>query len=123
MLSKLTYMDTPITYTAEQIEAIGGTTWRSRRGVVRVYLNNWPKLIGFDIERYGTGNIKGAMLDGHEISNGKAGRLLVARVYWEGGTIRTDLAQVANSIGVAVPGAALVETLLAEIARRVTEVG
>lgn len=114
---------TTATYTAEQIEAIGGNRWTSRTGTVRVYLNNWPALVGFEISRYKTGNINGATLAGQDISNGKAGQLSTAKVYWEDGVIFTNLDALADQIRVAVPGTQLVETLKSEIARLVAEKG
>lgn len=67
------------TYTAEQITAIGGNEW-IKGGKHRVYINQdvWSKLIGLDIQRYKSGNISSATLDGVLISNSEAKRILGA---------------------------------------------
>jgi len=107
-------------YTAEQIEAIGGNRWtHPRTGEIRVYLNEWPALVGLEISHYGTGNISGATLNGRPISNRRAGQLAAARVYWANGTIVTDLRAVADNAR--QDGAALEADLAANIAARVAE--
>jgi len=70
--------------TAEHLEAIGGRRW-TKNGHDRVYFNNWPELIGLEINRYRTGNISCAFLDGEQISNRQAGLLLnmINKVYWD----------------------------------------
>lgn len=70
--------------TAENLEAIGGRRW-TKNGHDRVYFNNWPELIGLEINRYRTGNISCAFLDGEQISNRQAGLLLnmINKVYWD----------------------------------------
>lgn len=70
--------------TAENLEAIGGRRW-TKHGHDRVYFNNWPELIGLEINRYKTGNISSAVLDGELISNRQAGLLLnmINKVYWD----------------------------------------
>lgn len=80
------------TYTAEQIEAIGGKPWQVEGGMPRVYLNaeTWAPMIDFEIDRYKTGNIQRATLAGEKISNAKANALLRAKVYWENGLIWID---------------------------------
>ena len=105
-------------YTAEQIEAIGGTRWTGNRtGERRVYLNDWPALVGLDIERYKSGNVRSATLGGREISNRRAGQLAGVTVYWSNGQIMTDLGTVATDAR--LDGPALVSTLVAGIAARV----
>jgi hypothetical protein len=108
------------TYTAAQIIAIGGSDWTGRAGQRRVYLNEWPEMVGLDVGFYRTGNVSGASLNGEKISNGKASRLLCAKVWWEDGVIRTTLPAVQEDARVAGD---LVGALGAEIARRVAEVG
>ena len=105
-------------YTAEQIEAIGGTPWTSNRtGEQRVYLNDWPTLIGLDIERYKSGSVRSATLGGREISNRRVGQLAAVTVYWSNGQIMTDLGTVASDAR--LDGPALVAALVAGIAARV----
>jgi hypothetical protein len=113
----------PARYTAEQIEAIGGSRWTSRTGELRVYLNDWHPLIDLDIDRYGTGNVRSASLRGESLSNRRASSLATAKVYWRDGKIWTDLAALADRIGVGVGGSELVETLKSEIARLVSQEG
>lgn len=110
-------------YTAEQIEAIGGKRWTSRTGTVRIYLNDWPTLIDFEISTYGTGNISSASLRGEALSNTRAGKLSTAKVWWENGEIVTDLERVADYARLDVTGAGLVRALLDAIAARVAEEG
>ncbi|TDC02646.1 hypothetical protein E1091_00145 [Micromonospora fluostatini] len=73
-------------YTAEQVIEIGGREWE-KKGKYRVYLNDdiWPDLIGLKVERYNTGNICAAWLDGDRISNSRANDILlaIAKVYWD----------------------------------------
>lgn len=59
-------------------------------GEVRHYVNGWQELIGLEIERYGTGNIRWAFLNGEKISNTKARR--VGGKFWidESGNIHAD---------------------------------
>lgn len=75
---------TTATYTKKQIAAIGGNEWTSPRGEVRLYLNDWPALIGMEVERYGTGNISSAAIGGDRLSNSRARDILqvVESVYW-----------------------------------------
>lgn len=84
------------TFTAEQIQAIGGSPWHKDDGTLRVYLNDWVQFIGLEVSRYKSGNISSATLNGQPISNGKAARLLAAKVYWEGGTIHITRGSVAE---------------------------
>jgi transposase-like protein len=102
------------TYTKDQILAIGGNAWTPRTGQERVYLNNWHELIGLEVSRYNTGNICSATINGQRISNGKATRLLDAKVWWQNGkilvTANTDLAntwmsELADGIATAVAAA------------------
>lgn len=94
------------TYTAEQIEAIGGRRWAKTDGTLRVYINEdvWAALIGLRVERYRTGNISSAHLRGERISNSRAGRALTTtKVYWQDGKIWiTKDAELAADIRAAI---------------------
>lgn len=93
----MTTTSTTATYTAEQIEAIGGRRWE--RGTrVRVYLNDWTALLGIEVDRYGTGNLRSVAVDGEHLSNRKAAGLLSAKVWWENGRIVTDLHQACAGV-------------------------
>jgi len=113
------------TYTAEQIEKIGGRRW-TKAGHDRVYLNAdvWAPLIGLDVEFYGTGNVRGATLEGTDnISNTRTTALLSARVFWEDGQVKVaDLVATANRVRVGVTGELLADRLAMGIARQVAEV-
>lgn len=78
-----------MTYTAEQIEAIGGKRWSKRDNTLRVYLDEkiWAPLVGLEVDHYKSGNISYAQLNGQKISNRKAGMLLGIKVYWQDGLI------------------------------------
>lgn len=65
-------------------------TWSSRDGSrFRLYINDWAALIGLRIDRYNTGNISHATLNGDKISNSEAGRILAAgdKVWIENGEV------------------------------------
>jgi hypothetical protein len=73
------------TYTKEQILRIGGNAWtHPATDEERLYLNDWPTLIGLEISRYNTGNICCSTLDGEGISNARARDILgtVTKVWW-----------------------------------------
>lgn len=62
---------------SEQIEkmlAIGGQEW-IKGNYHRIYFNNLEELYGLTVERYGTGNISSAKLNGEEISNSRAKKI------------------------------------------------
>lgn len=80
-----------MSYTKDQMIAIGGKEWTKSDGTVRVYLNRIDNLIGLHVERYKSGNICYAELLGEKISNRKATILLSSKVYWENGEIYTDI--------------------------------
>src|SRR5512136_1768988 len=80
-----------MSYTKEQMIAIGGKEWTKSDGTVRVYLNHVDNLIGMDVERYKSGNVRHAEILGEKISNRRATTLLAAKVYWENGEIHTDI--------------------------------
>lgn len=47
-----------------------------RNGEVRYYINGfWYDMLGLELQRYNTGNISYASIDGEKIANGRAGRL------------------------------------------------
>jgi hypothetical protein len=62
--------------------AIGGKPWQPKQGPTRIYLNDWAPLAGLQVDRYKSGNIKWATLDGEKISNARAARLLQGKVYF-----------------------------------------
>jgi len=100
-----------MTYTAEQIEAIGGKSWTSPdQKVTRVYLRGaaLAKLIGLEIDYYKTGNISFAALRGEKISNAEAKRLADSAVFWQDGILS---AQTASR-----DGDALVDAVIAALA-------
>jgi DNA-binding transcriptional regulator YiaG len=71
------------TYTANQLVTAGYTTWaKPGSDETRVYINDWAKMAGLLSDRYKTGNIREATLNGQHISNTRAGRVLAAKVYW-----------------------------------------
>ncbi|MBV2364244.1 helix-turn-helix domain-containing protein [Streptomonospora nanhaiensis] len=74
-------------YTLENMLAIGGNRWQ-RGDKDRVYFNNIEELLGLDIDRYNTGNISYAAVDGHPVSNSEARRILAAvdKVYFDNTT-------------------------------------
>lgn len=76
-----------MTYTAEQIERIGGNRWTGHRGQLRIYLNDWHTIAGLELHHYKTGNIAGAYLNGERISNAKGGRLASGKVWWADGKV------------------------------------
>jgi hypothetical protein len=80
-----------MSYTKDQMIAIGGKEWTKSDGTVRVYLNRIDNLIGLHIERYKSGNICYAELLGEKISNRKAAQIMASKVYWENGEIYTDV--------------------------------
>jgi len=64
-----------IVYTVENMIAIGGSEWE-RHGKHRVYLNNWADLLGLEVGRYKSGNIRWATYKGKSISNSQAYKIL-----------------------------------------------
>lgn len=67
---------------ATLINEFGGNLWEGGEHR-RVYLNNALELAGLEVNRYGTGNISSARIDGKKISNAKAGELAGLNVYWD----------------------------------------
>jgi len=70
--------------TVETLVAIGGNRW-TKGNYDRVYFNGWAKFIGLEIDRYKSGNIWAASLNGETISNSEARRILgaITAVYWD----------------------------------------
>lgn len=58
----------------EALKKIGSEWQKGDRH--RIYFNDLATLAGLDIDRYGTGNISGATLDGRTISNSEAKRIV-----------------------------------------------
>lgn len=66
-------------YTIEQLKQVGGTEWKSSDGKMhRVYFNLEAliDLYGLKIERYNTGNISAAWLDGAKFANRRASEVV-----------------------------------------------
>ena len=86
-LSKKEPKKVAITYTVENMTAIGGNRWQ--RGTMdRVYFNNWAELAGIETDHYNTGNISWAAYQGEAISNSQARKLLgsIDKVYFDAAT-------------------------------------
>lgn len=65
------------------MDKIGSRWEHPKTGEVRYYVNDWYKYGGLELDYYNTGNISDAWLDGKEISNCEAKRLLadIRKVY------------------------------------------
>lgn len=74
----------PITFTTQNMVAIGGNRWQ-RGDKDRVYLNNWWDFAGLEIDTYKSGNISSATWQGEYISNNDAGKILgsISKVYFD----------------------------------------
>lgn len=70
--------------TAEKLEALGIDAWE-RGEMKRYYMNDaaFEAVFGLSIDRYKTGNICSAVLNGEGISNAKAGRLIGRGVFYD----------------------------------------
>jgi len=66
-----------VVYSIETMTAIGGRRWQ-KGGSDRVYLNSFATVPGLELDRYKSGNISYAALDGERISNAEGGRLATA---------------------------------------------
>ena len=104
-----------MSYTKDQMIAIGGKEWKKSDGTVRIYLNNADELIGLSVERYKSGNICYAELNGKTISNSKASMIMSAKTYWEDGEVYTTIDQRYVD--------ALVEGIDREISKRQANLG
>src|SRR5690606_4904672 len=107
------------TYTAEQIIAIGGREWTGHNGQRRIYLNNWHQLAGLEIERYKSGSIRFAAVDGEQISNTKAAKVAAAKVWFdmETGQLRHTIRRAAEEARVGELADVLISNLIAAIRR------
>lgn len=54
---------------------IGGSEWKKNE-MHRVYFNDFSERLGLHVDRYNTGNISGATLNGQHISNSEAKRII-----------------------------------------------
>jgi len=68
----------------------------SRGGTARLYVQNVADLIGLSVERYGTGNIANAALQGSKISNTAAREILAASVWISEADGRVHVERLAN---------------------------
>jgi hypothetical protein len=70
----------------ETLKANGGKEWTGGANH-RVYFDVKPEFFGWQIERYNTGKIKAASLNGSKIANGKATKaisdLVTAKFYYD----------------------------------------
>jgi hypothetical protein len=112
-------------YTRDQFEGIGGDFWAHlMKGHERVYLNDWEPMAGLEINRYKSGNICSALLDGELISNTRAGLLTTAQVYLDvkTGSIVSTVARTADDARLRnINGAMMEQRMLLAIARAVVE--
>ena len=70
----------------ETLENLGLQVWGKDIGKPRIYIESDEHLrlvFGLDIERYKTGNIKNASVNGSKISNGKAHKILSKKIYFD----------------------------------------
>jgi hypothetical protein len=107
--------------TTEEALAIGGSEWTSRDGKVhRVYLSICD-LMGVEVERYRSGNVSHAEMNGEDISNAEAMRIMGVKVFVAGGELVITGAESVRSFTAADVEAAVVARL-AEIKPDETEV-
>ncbi len=75
----------------EKAVALGAKPWSPNSGPVRYYFNDLEQYLGLEVQRYGTGNINHATLNGEKISNNYASKILIslarAKVWLCEGTI------------------------------------
>lgn len=63
--------------------SINSNEWKHpQTGETRHYINNWVELVGFEVQRYNTGNICHVTLDGAKISNALARDTFAAKVWY-----------------------------------------
>lgn len=77
--------------TREIMIAIGGKPWQPKQGPERIYLNDWHEMAGLHIERYGSGNVKYAELNGEKISSSKAAQMAHGKVYLANGYLSLEV--------------------------------
>jgi hypothetical protein len=71
--------------TQQSLVAIGGKLWE-RDDKRRVYFNDLAEFLGLEVNRYNTGNVSSATLNGDKISNSQATRMLWAisgKLWWD----------------------------------------
>lgn len=68
----------PVVYTVDTMTAIGGNRW-TKNGMDRVYLNDWTRFAGLEVETYNSGNVRYAEYQGERVSNSQA-RLLAGSI-------------------------------------------
>ena len=70
--------------TEQKLEALGIDAWE-RGGMKRYYVNadQMEAVFGLEIDRYNTGNIGSAKLNGEWISNARAGKLLARKIFFD----------------------------------------
>src|SRR5690554_3741442 len=110
---------TTTTITAKQIIDLGGREWTGRNGQRRIYLNNWHQLAGLEIERYKSGSIRFASVDGEQISNTKAAKVAAAKVWFdvETGQLRHTIRRAAEDARIGEVADTLISNLIAAIQR------
>lgn len=95
--------------------ALIGRRWESSNGTVRYYINDWAELLGFQIDRYKTGNLYSVRTpDGDHMSNNKASQLLCGKVFIQDGKLYAQIDWAAGGIA-PIP---MQDTIRTEIARR-----
>lgn len=99
--------------TVEALVKVGGREWQ-KAGRHRVYFQDCARWYGLEVNRYNTGNISSARLDGDTISNSHARqidtRLSWAKVYYDVGLgqfqgqdiAQADLGRIVERIKAAV---------------------
>lgn len=99
----------------DQQAALIGRRWEGSNGTVRYYMNDWAELLGFQVERYNTGNLRSVRLpDGESISNSKAAWLLTGKVFIQDGKLYAQVDWEAAGIA-PIP---MQDAIRAEITRR-----
>ena len=92
---------------------IGGKLWE-KAGMSRVYFEVTPDMVGLTVDRYKSGSVSSATLDGNDLSNTKAADLLGAL-----GTTKAFVDVASGVLVVQAPQSARVMSRF-EIAKRVT---
>lgn len=97
-VSALPELVTPGDMTKTSVET---KEWKPNKGQARLYVQNWPELVGLTVAYYKTGNVCHATLNGQSVSNAEAGRILAAKV-WIG--VEDDEVHVEGCCGRKVTG-------------------
>ena len=61
---------------------LGGNEWKSGEKH-RIYFNNFAELAGLVVNRYNTGSISSAYLNGSKLSNSKTSKMLSGKLYFD----------------------------------------